>query len=163
MRIRSWPFWILVIAVASGPWFGVVDHPQWKRVTWIPFHGFEDKPRDVLVNFLLFVPFGWSFVKSRTGLRGVASAVAAAAVVSIAVEAPQLFYRLRDPSATDVFMAICGAAAGSLASQAFYWRDAGGAASGREARQRSRGQQDRRGDGDRRDISGLRPEQHRLK
>jgi glycopeptide antibiotics resistance protein len=130
--MRSWPFWILVIAIASGPWFGVVSHPQWDRVTWIPFHGFEDRPRDVAVNFLLFVPFGWSFVKSLRGPRRVLAAAAAAALVSIAVEAPQLFYRLRDPSATDVFMGVCGAAAGSLASQAFHRRDAGGAPGRRE-------------------------------
>ena len=149
MNIRSWPFWILVIAVASGPWFGVLSHPQWERVTWIPFHGTEDKPKDVLVNFLLFVPFGWSFAKSSAFARATAdrrsvrftlgATIATAAVVSIAVEAPQLFFRLRDPSATDVVMAICGAGAGSLASQAFHRGDPGGAASGREAREASRG------------------------
>jgi len=133
--MRSWPFWILAIAVASGPWFGVVARPQWERVTWVPFHGFEDKPRDVLVNMLLFVPFGWSFAKSRRGEIGTASAVAAAGIVSIAVEIPQLFYRLRDPSATDVVMALCGSAVGSLASQAFYGRDARRAPRGRHARQ----------------------------
>jgi len=149
MNIRSWPFWILVIAVASGPWFGVVSHPQWERVTWIPFHGAEDKPKDVLVNFLLFVPFGWSFAKSpafakptagkRSSRRTLGAAIATAAVVSIAVETPQLFYRLRDPSATDVVMAMCGAAAGSLASQAFHRGDPRGAESGREAREGGRG------------------------
>ena len=149
MNIRSWPFWILVIAVASGPWFGVVNHPQWNRVTWIPFHGAEDKPKDVLVNFLLFVPFGWSFAKSSAFAKAtadkrswrftLAATIATAAVVSIAVETPQLFYRLRDPSATDVVMAMCGAGAGSLASQAFHRGDSRGAARRREARESSRG------------------------
>ena len=137
--MRSWPFWIVVIAIASGPWFGVVSEPQWERVTWIPFRGFEDKPKDVLQNFLLFVPFGWSFVKSRRGLSGLVATVAAAAAVSIAVEIPQLFYRLRDPSATDVFVAMCGSAFGSLTSQAFYRGDAGGAAGRREAGERGGG------------------------
>ncbi|HET7698564.1 MAG TPA: VanZ family protein [Vicinamibacterales bacterium] len=123
--MRSWPFWIIVIAVASGPWFGIAPEPQWSRVTWIPFHGFEDRPRDMLVNVLLFVPFGWSFAKSRPGMRGVLGAIAAAAAVSMAVEIPQLFFRLRDPSATDVLMALCGAAAGSLAAQSFYRGGAG--------------------------------------
>jgi len=134
--VRSWPFWIVVIAVVSGPWFGVVRHPQWKRVTLVPFHGFEDKPRDVAANFLLFVPFGWSFAKSRLK-RPTAATILAAALVSVAVEIPQLFYRLRDPSATDVFMAICGAGAGSLASQAFYRRNTRGAPGGPEAGERS--------------------------
>ena len=134
MRVRSWPLWILVIAVASGPWFGIVSHPQWDRVTWIPFRGFEDKPRDVVVNFLLFVPLGWSLAKTRQERGKVGTAVLAAALVSIAVEIPQLFYKLRDPSATDVVMAMCGAAAGSLAAQAFYRRDPRGAPGRREAR-----------------------------
>jgi glycopeptide antibiotics resistance protein len=67
--------------------------------------------------------------------------MAAAAIVSIAVEVPQLFFRLRDPSTTDVVMAICGACAGSLASQAFHRRDPGGAASGGETGERGREQQ----------------------
>ena len=136
MRIRSWPFWIVVVAVASGPWFGFVREPQWSRVTWIPFYGFEDKPKDMLVNFLLFVPFGWSFVKSLSATNAVWLTLAAAALVSIAVEVPQLFFRLRDPSATDVVMAVCGACAGSLASQAFHRRDPGSAAGRREAGER---------------------------
>ena len=133
-----------MVAVASGPWFGIVDRPQWHRVTWVPFHGFEDRPSDVLVNFLLFVPFGWSFAKTRGVARHSAGAViaaslASAAIVSIAVEIPQLFYRLRDPSATDVVMAMIGAGAGSLASQALNRRDAGSAPRGREARESGSG------------------------
>ena len=131
--MRSWPLWICVIAAASGPWFGFVSEPQWSRVTWIPFHGSEDTPRDIAVNFLMFVPFGWSFVKTPRP-AAILHTVLAAAAVSAAVEAPQLFYRLRDPSATDVVMAICGAGAGSLASQAFYRRYPRGTPGGSEAR-----------------------------
>lgn len=132
--MRTWPFWIVVIAVASGPWFGIVSHPQWERVNLIPFRGFEDKPKDVAVNFMLFVPFGWSLAKSLRPRGRLGATILAAALVSTAVEIPQLFYRLRDPSATDVFMAICGALAGSLAAQAFYGGDPSGAAGRREAR-----------------------------
>ena len=134
--MRSWPFWILVVVVASGPWFGVVREPQWDRVTWIPFTGFGDKPRDMIVNVLLYVPFGWSFVKNRFSRTRVRDAMVAAALVSIAVEIPQLFYRLRDPSTTDVVMAIVGAAAGSLASQALHRGNASGAERGGETRER---------------------------
>ena len=132
-QARSWPLWIVVIAIASGPWFGIVPRPQWERVSLVPFHGFEDKPRDVLVNFLLFVPFGWSVAKARPPRGRVGTAILAAALVSICVETPQLFYRLRDPSATDVVMAMCGAAAGSIGAQALHRRDPRGAASRREA------------------------------
>jgi glycopeptide antibiotics resistance protein len=134
--MRFWMWWILVVVAVSGPWYGIVREPQWGRVTWVPFHGFEDKPRDVVANFLLFVPFGWSFAMSRPRtLRTVAAAVALSAAISLAVEIPQLFYRLRDPSATDVFMAMCGAAAASLAFQSFDRSDARGTASRREARE----------------------------
>jgi glycopeptide antibiotics resistance protein len=133
--VKLWMWWILVVIVVSGPWFGIVREPQWGRVTWIPFHGFEDKPRDVVANFLLFVPFGWSFAASRPRARSVPAAIALSAAVSLAVEIPQLFYRLRDPSATDVLMAICGAAAGSLAFQAFHWSDARRATGRRQARE----------------------------
>lgn len=138
--MRSWPFWTLLVIAVSGPWFGVVREPQWERVTWIPFFGFEDKPRDVVVNFLLFVPFGWSFAKTASG-RGAAAAMAAGAALSLAVEIPQLFFRLRDPSATDLLMAVCGSGAGSIASQAFYRRDPRGAPGGREAGERCGQQQ----------------------
>jgi glycopeptide antibiotics resistance protein len=138
--MRFWPFWILVVVAASGPWFGIVREPQWDRVTWIPFTGFGDKPRDMIVNVLLYVPFGWSYVKNRSRRASVLGAIAAAALVSIAVEIPQLFYRLRDPSATDVVMAVIGAAAGSFASQALNRGNAGGAERRREAGE-SRGQE----------------------
>ena len=128
------------MAIASGPWFGIVREPQWSRVTWIPFHGREDRPRDMLVNFLMFVPFGWSFSKSRAGAKGLLVSMGAAAAVSMAVEIPQLYFRLRDPSATDVVMAICGTAGGSLAAQAFYGRDAG-RAPGRRQTGDGRGQE----------------------
>ena len=138
--MRSWPLWCVLVIAVSGPWFGVVSHPQWERVTWIPFFGFEDKARDVVVNFLLFVPFGWSFVKTGGG-RAVGVAMTAGVALSLAVEIPQLFFRLRDPSATDVLMALCGTGAGSVASQAFHRRDARGAAGGREAGERCGQQQ----------------------
>jgi len=133
VRNRSWPFWVLAIAILSGPWFGIVRHPQWNRVTLVPFHGSEDRPKDMAVNLLMFVPFGWSFAKSRGGRVTTLQAIGVAALVSIAVEIPQLFYKLRDPSATDVVMAMVGAATGSLASQTFHRRDTRGAASRRQA------------------------------
>jgi glycopeptide antibiotics resistance protein len=139
--IESTRLWILLIALASGPWFGVVPRPQWSRVTWLPFHGRDDKPRDMAVNFLMFVPFGWSFVRTRPGARGVMAAMSAAAAVSVAVETPQLFFKLRDPSTTDVVMAVCGSAAGSLASQAFYGRDPRGASRRRETGEPGRAQE----------------------
>jgi glycopeptide antibiotics resistance protein len=138
--MRLWKWWVLIIVIVSGPWFGITRHPQWTRVTWIPFTGAEDKPRDVATNFLLFVPFGLSYARSRRRGSAVAPTVLAALVVSLAVEIPQLFYKLRDPSATDVFMAICGSAAASLAAQGFDRRDTSRTPGRSEAGQESRQQ-----------------------
>lgn len=118
VRMKVWKLWILVVAVVSGPWFGITSRPQWDRVTWIPFTGKEDKPTDMAANILLFVPIGWSFMRGRPLARGMMQTIALASVVSFGVEAPQLFFVLRDPSATDVLMGICGAAAGAALSRA---------------------------------------------
>ena len=117
--VSLWKWWLLVVVLVSGPWFGVLRHPQWNRVTWIPFRGAEDKPRDVVANFLLWVPFGWSYAGSRRRRRSIAEAVRVGGAVSFTAEAAQLFFRSRDPSATDVLMAVCGIAVGALASQMF--------------------------------------------
>src|SRR3954470_14996255 len=134
--MKLWVWWIVVALAVSGPWFGFASEPQWQRVTWIPFNGAEDKPRDIAANFLLFVPFGWSFGGGRRGAAALATTVAAGLAVSLCAEVPQLFYRLRDPSATDVLMAMCGSAAGSVAAQAFHRRQPGGAPGRRETGER---------------------------
>jgi glycopeptide antibiotics resistance protein len=131
--MKAWHWWFLIVVAVSGPWFGIVREPQWQRVTWVPFHGLDDKPRDMAANLLMWIPFGLTFARDRRGAGRVAIVVLASLGLSLVAEVPQLFYRLRDPSATDVVMAMCGSAAGALASQAFHRRDAGGAPRGREA------------------------------
>ena len=121
--MKLWPWWILVVVTVSGPWYGATREPQWRRVTWVPFHGAEDKPTDMAANFALWVPFGLSF--GRDGGRSrLASAMLATLGLSTVVEASQLFCLLRDPSATDVVMGVLGSAAGSVAAQAFHGWDA---------------------------------------
>lgn len=112
--MKLWKWWVIVVLAVSGPWYGLARTPQWNRVTWIPFRGAEDKPRDVAANFLLFVPFGLSFAGDARGRHAIAASALAAAAVSLPVETAQLFFRLRDPSATDVLMAVCGSAAAAL-------------------------------------------------
>ena len=118
--MRFWQFWILVILVGSGPWFGVTSTPQWDRVTWVPFTGKEDKPRDVLVNLALFVPLGWTLASRRPVGRGLLVATAAGFATSFVAESMQLFCILRDPSATDVLNNTVGSALGAAA--AIGWR-----------------------------------------
>ena len=126
--MRLWKWWVIVVLAVSGPWYGITTHPQWMRVTWMPFEGAEDKPRDIAANFLLWVPFGWSMARDRGGRAGIASAVLATLAVSLTVEAAQLFFVMRDPSATDVVVGMLGSAAGSVAAPTRDWGDAGGGA-----------------------------------
>jgi len=113
VRIRGvplWVWWIVLVWAISVPWTGFTPEPQWGRVHAIPFTDPADRPRDMLANIALFVPFGYSFA----GRRPWWTAVIAAAVVSLSAEATQLFGTLRYPSATDVTAAVVGAAAGAL-------------------------------------------------
>jgi len=110
--VPLWVWWIGIVWVISFPWNGLVAHPQWQRVHPIPFTDPADRPRDVIANIVLFVPFGYSY-----GRRGALwQAVAIAAAVSITAEATQLFSSNRFPSATDVTSAVIGAALGAAAS-----------------------------------------------
>jgi glycopeptide antibiotics resistance protein len=118
--VKFWQAWVVLIFVASGPWWGVLDRPQWSRVTWVPFTSRDDKPRDMLVNTLMFVPLGWTFKTKRRGVAGTLAVVATTLTVSLGAESMQLFCRLRDPSATDVVMNTVGTLAG--AAGASIWR-----------------------------------------
>jgi glycopeptide antibiotics resistance protein len=113
-------WWIALIFVISGPWYGLLRSPQWARVTWVPFTGSEDKLRDMLVNAAMFVPLGWTFKSRHRGVAGTACVVAAAVLVSFAAESMQLYCAKRDPSATDMVMNAVGTLAG--AAGASLWR-----------------------------------------
>lgn len=113
VRIRGvplWVWWIVLVWVISFPWTGFTPQPQWARVHAIPFMDPADRPRDMLANIALFIPFGYSFARGRRWW----TAGLAAAVVSFSAEATQLFGTLRFPSATDVTAAVVGATAGAL-------------------------------------------------
>jgi len=110
--VRLWVWWVLVVWAISFPWSGRTSRPQWNRVHSVPFTDPADRPRDVIANIILFVPFGFS-----CGRRGAWwKAVGIAAVVSVIAETTQLFSTSRFPSATDVTAAIGGTAFGALAS-----------------------------------------------
>jgi glycopeptide antibiotics resistance protein len=119
-RSALWKWWILVVLIISAPWFGFVPRPQWDEVNWVPFADPADKPRDLLQNLFLFVPFGWSYASGRRNRTALAGALALAALISALGESTQLFSTDRYPSATDVLMALFGTALGF--SGAFAWR-----------------------------------------
>ena len=113
-RAPLWVWWIPVVVGVSLPVFGFTLQPQWSRVHVVPFSDPEDKPRDTLLNIALFIPFGYLFARGRRMPGALAGAMAAAALLSAGAEATQLFSTERNPSGTDVSMAVAGAAAGSL-------------------------------------------------
>ncbi len=109
----KWGWWVPVVIALSLPVFGFTRHPQWSRVHLVPFTDPEDKLRDQLANIGMLLPLGYLYARRRPMPRALAGAVGWAAVVSIAAEATQLFSTERNPSATDVAMAICGAGIGA--------------------------------------------------
>jgi glycopeptide antibiotics resistance protein len=112
-RVPLWCWWIGIVLLVSAPWIGFTPEVQWDRLNLVPFADPKDKPKDLILNVGLFVPFGVSFMKNYRGRRRIAATLAAAAAVSICAEAPQLFSTLRHPSTTDVLAAVAGALAGA--------------------------------------------------
>ena len=110
--IPLWVWWIPVVWVASFP-LGFTPTPQWDRVHLVPFSDPADKVTDLAANLLLFVPFGFSFVRRP---RALVWLPLAAGVVSAIAEITQLFSTVRYPSGTDVVYAIAGALAGGAVS-----------------------------------------------
>jgi glycopeptide antibiotics resistance protein len=111
-RVPLWVWWIAVVWAISFPWQGFTIRAQWSRVHIVPFGDPADRPRDIIANVALFVPFGYSY--ARRGLWW--KAVLAAALVSVTAEATQLFSTERFPSATDVAAGAIGAALGAIGS-----------------------------------------------
>jgi glycopeptide antibiotics resistance protein len=107
-RVPLWVWWILVVWFVSFPWIGWTSTPQWQRAQWVPFAGRGDRPRDMVANVLLYVPFGFSGGRRMTWWQ----VALASAVVAASAETLELFSRTRFPSATDVVWAASGALAG---------------------------------------------------
>ena len=112
-RAPLWVWWIPLVWVISFPWVGFAPRPQWSRVHMIPFADPADRPRDVMANIALFVPFGYSYARRGPWWK----AILMAAMVSVTAEATQLFSTDRFPSATDVTSGVIGAALGAIGSR----------------------------------------------
>ena len=109
-RIPLWFWWAVVVWLVCLPWPGMTAHAD-RDVQLVPFASSADRPRDVVANLLLFVPFGYLFVAAHPR-RGYAVLLAVAAAVSLVAEALQLFSATRFPSATDLLTNSAGALAG---------------------------------------------------
>jgi VanZ family protein len=72
--------------------------------------------KDVVQNLLLYIPFGYFFVKGRTDRSRLLllTVVVCSGALSIATEAAQIFQPRRYPSATDVVNNFVGALMGVI-------------------------------------------------
>jgi VanZ family protein len=110
--------WSGLIVAATVPWTSFVGHTHWQKVQWIPFYSPPVKILDVVVNVLLYAPFGYTLLRAFTPRVRVWHAVILAGTLSLAVEWSQLYSHSRFPSLQDVLCNVVGAALGaSLAAR----------------------------------------------
>ena len=103
--------WLAVIILVTFSYDLVtMPHPHWRRVAWVPFATGIVRPGDMLLNVLLYVPFGVFF--PRRNWSAVALGIPCAFALSSLLELSQVWSHERFPSATDVAMNVSGAAVG---------------------------------------------------
>jgi glycopeptide antibiotics resistance protein len=112
-RIR-FGLWCAVILAATIPWTSLVDHTHWEKVQWVPFRSPPIKLFDVVVNVLLYVPFGYQFVRAFPTRARAWHVVALAGVLSFAIEASQLYSHSRFPSVQDLLCNVAGSWVGAI-------------------------------------------------
>lgn len=104
--------WIGIILLAVLPWGRFQDHPHWGRIDWLPFISAPVRIRDVVLNTLLYLPFGYWHLK-QSGTASAWRTVGWATALSVGTEFAQIFSHGRFPSTRDVacnaFGALCGA------------------------------------------------------
>lgn len=115
---------LLIIEATTMPWsYYYVGHPHWANVEWMPLSR-HVKPEDFVLNLLLFVPFGYAGLRvgcpragdaaaPPAGRRVVAAVVVAACVLSVSVEAFQVYCHGRMPTTVDVISNTVGAWVGT--------------------------------------------------
>ena len=114
--VRLWLMWFALVCFVSLPWIGFTPYPRWERVHWVPFSDPADRPRDFILNALVFLPLGLAIARRRDPRSALALAVAMSVTISVCAEATQLFSTRRFPSATDVTAAVTGALAGAIST-----------------------------------------------
>ncbi len=100
--------WSAVIVAATVPWTDFVGHTHWQKVQWIPFRSPPVRLLDVVVNIVLYLPFGYQLVRASASRARVWHAVALAGALSLTVEWSQLYSHSRFPSLQDVVCNILG-------------------------------------------------------
>jgi glycopeptide antibiotics resistance protein len=108
-RVR-FSIWTALIVVVVVPWASFVGHIHWDRIAWIPFVSPPVRVGDIVRNFLLYLPWGYLYVRQTRTLGGaVRRALAYGLALSVATEATQLLSHSRFPSCTDVTCNVAGA------------------------------------------------------
>lgn len=113
--------WVLVIVAATtAPWTNFEPTPtNWQKINWVPyahiFWGERLVNRDVLQNLVLYMPFGYCYVKSfPSEIRSELFLVGIfACALSLVTEVAQVFQPERYPSVTDVVNNTFGALMGA--------------------------------------------------
>ena len=125
-RMQVWKIvlagWILLtLVLCTFPWW--IEAPQWWRIRWIPLLDAYRSPRllrDAIANCLLYMPFGFAYVRARAapGMSSIWQAAIAGLMLSLTCELYQVFSPVRYPTMTDVLMNTVGALVGaSLAAK----------------------------------------------
>ena len=111
-------FWIVVILAVVMPWGSFQAHAHWQDVGWVPFVSPPIRMRDVALNVLLYVPFGYWHTKGTAERVRWSRTMTYALALSVATEFTQVFSHGRFPSATDVTSNVVGAAWGTAWARA---------------------------------------------
>jgi len=115
----GWPWrvaWLAALSVVliatTAPWTDFVGHVHWGKVEWVPFTH-RVAPRSVVLNVLLFVPFGYAGRRAWPRTSPWWWLVTGCAL-SLSVETYQLFTHSRLPSSVDVITNTMGATIGAV-------------------------------------------------
>ena len=105
-------FWASLISWIVVPWGRFVDHPHWGNVITIPFVSPPYRPRDIILNVLLYVPLG-AALAGAIRRRRLLWVCGLALGLSLATEYTQLYSHRRYPSMTDVVTNTLGGMLGA--------------------------------------------------
>ena len=104
--------WILIIIALVVPWRRFTDHTHWARIDWTPFIDDPLRIRDIVVNTLMYLPFG--YWHRRSGAPTLRRTLVSAIALSVVTECSQVFSHGRFPTSADVVCNAAGAVWGYL-------------------------------------------------
>lgn len=118
MKLMLFLLWTAVIVdVTTLPWSDYTGHSHWDHVQWMPFCERPLVATAIVLNVILFVPFGFILMRAGSAAasaRRVTSTLVFAAAPSISAEYIQVYCHNHIPSAKDVCTNVLGAGLGIL-------------------------------------------------